>query len=336
MTTPRIICMTSVRNDAWILRQFLEAAQTWAELIIVGDHCSTDDSSQIARQFVTVRLIAHQSASSFLDRRRDLLAEARKVPGQRLIFLLDVDEMITANWANSPDWDLMLRAQPGSRFSLNWLELYPGLSQTAVFWMPSVFMDDGTEYPLGERIHGSRFPGTSDDIIKLYDIKLLHYNLIDTERLLSKHRYYKCYEFIELKRRPWALDVYYQDTTFKSYGAPVVPVNEEWLRGYDWLAEYRSIDQRAERQYWYDQEVLRYFDQYGVAKFRKLNIWDVDWTRKAEMLGMKGSYRDPRSGYEIWIHRLIEKHREGLKMKPSLTYRLVRLFARTVLRAVGW
>ena len=81
---------------------------------------------------------------------------------------------------------------------------------------------------------------------------------------------------------------------------------------------------------------MDYFDKYGVDKFRKLNIWDIDWNRKARLVGRKGDYRDPRSQIEVWIHKFIEKYREGLKLNTSLHYRLVRLFARTVLRTVGW
>lgn len=193
MSKPKIVCMTSMRNDSWILKNFLDCARTWADWVIIGDHNSTDDSASIARSYDCVKVIPHQPSSSFLERRRDLLGEARKIPDPRLLFFLDSDEMLSANWTYSPEWTRMLNAQPGARFSLNWLEILPGLKEAAVFWMDAVLVDDGTEYPLGERIHGSRLPGITNDAIKLNDIKLLHYNLIDPGRIFSKHRYFKCY-----------------------------------------------------------------------------------------------------------------------------------------------
>jgi len=336
MSKTNVICLTSVRNDSWILKNFIEYAKKWADLIIIGDHHSADDSATIARQYNCVRVISHQPSSSFLGRRRDLLGEARKVPGKRLIFLLDSDEIISANWADSSEWDLMLNAPPGTYFAFDWLELYPGLEQTAVFRMPAVFVDDGSEYPLGERIHGSRFPETPADIVELKDIKLLHLIAIDPERIISKHRYYKCYEYIELGRRPWALDVYYQDTKLTTYDAPLVPVKEEWIKGFDWLNEYHSNIERKEKCYWYDEEVLNYFDKYGVEKFRKLNIWDVDWNKKARLLGKKETYGDPRSSYEVWVHKFIGKYRKELKIKQNIPFKAARLFGKTGLRALGW
>lgn len=336
MSETNVICVTSIRNDAWIIENFLECASAWANFIIIGDHNSTDDCANIARQHDCVKVISHRPASGFLERRRDLLNEARKLPGKRLIFALDVDEMISANWSESADWNRMINAQPGTCFATNWIELYPGLKQAASYWMHTAFVDDGSEYPLGEIIHGSRFPDTDGELIKLYDIKLLHYDLLDPGRMFSKHRYYKCYEFIERHKRPWEVSVFYQDTKFKTYGTPVVSVEEKWLKGYKWLDDYRAVKDDEEKSFWFDGEVLDYFDKYGVDKFRKLNIWDVDWNKKAKLLGRNGNYDDPRSGYEAWIHRVIQKYREGLKTKSSVPYRLVRLFARTGLRVLGW
>lgn len=336
MSKPNIICVVSVRNDSWILKNFLECATKWADWVIVGDHNSTDNSVEIAQQFDCVKTIFHEPSSSFLSRRRDLLVEARKIPGPRIIFILDSDEMISANWSESPDWRTILNAEPGVCFSFEWVELRAGLRDASVFWMPTIFVDDGSEYPAGEAIHESRVPITRFGLTKLYDIKLLHYAMIDPVKIFSKHRYYKCYEFIELKKRPWALDVYYQDTTYKTYNAPLIPVKDEWLEGYNWLNKYKEDKQQGQDAYWYDAEVLNYFDLYGVEKFRRLNIWDVDWNKKAELLNRRVGYRDPRSPYEVWIHKFIEKNREGLKMSPQFQYRVVRLFARTALRALGW
>jgi len=188
----------------------LDCAEKWSDYIIVGDHNSKDNSVDIARSYKSVKVISHAPTSSFLSRRRDLLKHARKIPGDKIIFTLDVDEMISANWVNSADWQLILDAKPGSRFAFQWLQILPDLKQVVnLYWMPTVYVDDGAEYPSGDSIHESRHPDTGTELINLYDIQLLHYELIDPERIFSKHRYYKCYEYIEFNKRPWYVDVYY-------------------------------------------------------------------------------------------------------------------------------
>ena len=108
------------------------------------------------------------------------------------------------------------------------------------------------------------------------------------------------------------------------------------MNGFDWLDAYRSSKVVRRPYYWYDLEVFKFFDQYGVDKFRKLNIWDTDWQSKARVLGKQGNYQDPRMRLDKWIHRFIERHREELKMRTTLKWKLINKFGNTVLRVFGW
>ena len=36
-TRPKVICVTPVRNEAWIIEPFLRAAELWADHIILAD-----------------------------------------------------------------------------------------------------------------------------------------------------------------------------------------------------------------------------------------------------------------------------------------------------------
>ena len=336
MAKTNVICILPIKNEAWILKNFIECARTWADLIIIGDHNSKDDSARIAQQYDCVRIIPLNNPSFDASiRRKILLDEARKVPNKRLIFSIDADEMISANWTNHPEWDFMLNASPGTSFEFSWIEVLPGLKQGAVFSQVAAFIDDGLEYS-GKAIHEPRIPLTKGNKIQIKDIKLLHYILIDPNRMLSKHRWYKCIEIVEFGKHPWATCIMYQDTKPKIYDAPIVPVMGEWIAGYKWLDDYIGIEDSIESYYWYDEEILNFFDQYGTAKFRKLNIWDIDWNKIAHLLGRTGNYNDPRSQYEKWVHRFIEKNREDLKMKQTIPLKAVRLIGKTVLRSLGW
>ena len=268
-------------------------------------------------------------------RRRILLNEARKIPGERLIVSIDADEMLSANWSVSPEWELMLNAERGTSFRFDWLELLPGLRKAATFHKLVAFKDNGAEY-IGAVKHESPIPETGGETIHLGDIKLLHYILIEPERMFSKHRWNKCFEVVELGKRPWPMCIMYQDREIKHYGSPIISVRDEWVNGYEWLEEYRLKKEDMGKCYWYDEQVLDYLDKYGINKFRKLNIWDVDWNQKAQLLGRAGKYSDPRSIVEIWVHKFIEKHREDLKMRRGLKWKVVCKFGETVLRSMGW
>ena len=54
---PQIVVLTQVRNDAWVLRAFLEATSLWADYIIIVDRMSTDGSREIAQDYPKVILI---------------------------------------------------------------------------------------------------------------------------------------------------------------------------------------------------------------------------------------------------------------------------------------
>lgn len=338
MSKTNVICAVPVRNEAWIIKDLILSAQKWADLILIVDHNSTDQTGSIARAFEKVKVIPCKDNSLDRGTRRKLLIdEARKIPGRRLIFTLDADEMISANWNDSSEWDTMLNAEPGTRFDFDWVELFPGLKECDVFRQSAAFMDDDTEYTnRGTEIHESRVPDAHGEIIKLNDIKLLHYIFLDLESMFSKHRWYKCLEYLERGERPWALSVMYQDSRIKSYDAPILPVRAEWIKGYDWLEQYRSLTTVKEKCYWYDEAVLDYFDKYGVQRFRKLNIWEVDWNQKAEKLGRTGNYHDPRSYFEKWIHKFIERYRENLNLRKDLKWKIIYRLGSVALKPFGW
>jgi hypothetical protein len=153
--------------------------------------------------------------------------------------------------------------------------------------------------------------------------------------MFRKNWFYNFFEFVENKKRPWPTCIMYQDTKIKTYDAPLVDVREEWVNGYSWLDEYRQ-EHIPEKSYWYDEEVLNFFDKYGVKKFSKLNVWDIDWNKKAKFLGRAGIYKDPRTWPEKQVHHFIEAHREELKVNRSFLYKGIRLLGKTVLRVFGW
>ena len=92
--------MTQVRNDAWVLRAFLEATSLWADYIIV-DRMSTDGSREIVQEYPKVILIYnHRKVMDQAATKRLLFEAARKIDGDKLLFALDTDEFLSGDFVN--------------------------------------------------------------------------------------------------------------------------------------------------------------------------------------------------------------------------------------------
>ena len=48
---PAVVVLTPVRDQAWILASFLDAASLWADHIFIADQQSTEDSPNIAASY---------------------------------------------------------------------------------------------------------------------------------------------------------------------------------------------------------------------------------------------------------------------------------------------
>jgi glycosyltransferase involved in cell wall biosynthesis len=331
---PTVVCVTPVKNEAWILDRFLACASLWAEHIIIADQGSDDGSREIIRGYPRARLIENRSPSyNERDRQQLLIAAAREIPAPRLIVALDADEMLTANWAESPEWKTVLRAPPGTVIRFQWVNICPDLSSC---WVPDAdmpfgFVDDGSAHR-GELIHSPRVPVPSGSpSLLLRDIKVLHYQYTDWQRMKSKQRWYQCWERIHNpKSRPTSI--------FRLYhrADAVVPRERQPLR-WEWTAGYErlGIDMTSVRrpgEFRWDRDVMDLFTRHGVRAFRHLDVWDADWTERARADGSADasrSFRDPRGPAERLIHqwlRWTQRHSAS---------RWVRLGDR-VLRAFGW
>jgi glycosyltransferase involved in cell wall biosynthesis len=330
MNHPTIICLTPVRNEAWILERFLKCASLWADYIIIADQHSDDGSREIAQRFEKVILIDNSSQQySESDRQKLLIEEARKISGPRLLITLDADEFLTANFMDSAEWLTVLNAPTGTVVKFQWANIRPDM---ATYWMPSAefawgFIDDGSEH-VGTKIHSPRIPTPENaNSISLRDIRVLHYQYTDWERMKSKHRWYQCWERINHPERH-AIDIYRQ-----YHHMYAIPLNEIKVIPDDWKSEYerQGIDMtstyRTEKFRW-DEEVLDLIQKYGALKFKREAIWDVDWSVLSELTG-SNSVRDPRSNLDRYIHRWLERtqlYQEKLTVKAIAK----------ILRLLGW
>ncbi len=323
MAEPTIICLTPVKNEAWILDNFLKSASLWADYIIIADQMSTDGSREIAQKYPKVILIDNNSETfNEPERQKILINEARKIKGQRLLITLDADEMFSPEIFHSLEWKKVLNSAPGTIIKFQWANLLPDLKKMWYgYYFPWGYMDDGVEHTGENKIHSARIPlSENHPIIEVKDFKVIHYQYVNWERMKSKHRYYQCLEVLNYPQKS-TLDI------FRQYHHMLAIPDEEfvqtpttWFSGY----EKREINISAfqnEKNYWFDENVLNFLEKYGPNTFKELNIWDKDWRETARYYKKQNLevFRDPRTIVDkliqMWLLKTQKNHNNRIVRK---------------------
>ena len=276
---PAVICITPVKNEAWILDAFLRGATEWADEIILADQCSTDDSLAIARSFSKVRIISNSSKGFNEPERQSLLiSAAREKPGPKIIIAIDADEMLSPAWQETADWQRVLSAPAGSAFGLRWLNVGPDFTDGSdgEYAVPCIYIDDGRPH-VGAAIHSPRIPvAAGATVVALGEIRLLHFNFVDSRRLAAKRRWYMCLERIKFPEKSLVQIHDKYDYAGVHSRIPRSPIPDAWLER---MAKMGVSAQKlcrtdADGFYWYDREVRGWLEQYGADKFAYLPIWE--------------------------------------------------------------
>lgn len=309
---PKIICLTPIRNESWILENFLKCTSLWADTIIIADQESDDGSREIAKTFEKVKLVDNKSGYFSEEvRQKILIEESRKITGPKIILTLDADEFLTANFMESKEWENILNIEPGTVIKFKFTNITPDFLQYWIppFEMPWGFYDDGSKH-FGQVIHSSRIPvldGNSNSIL-LQDIKVMHFQYIDWARMESKHRWYQCWERINKPDRS-AISIYRQYHHMYSIRRnDFKPVPGSWFKGYFDLGIDLTKIKKEDNYYW-DKLVLDYFEKYGASFFSKEAIWDIDWIEKARLYKYSNfeKFKDPRDKTKKFLHWWLKK-----------------------------
>jgi glycosyltransferase involved in cell wall biosynthesis len=289
---PKVVCITPVKNEAWILEAFLTSTSAWADHIIIADQGSTDESREIARRFAKVTVISNDHAFDEAARTNLLLGAARSIPGQVVLIALDADELLPAAVERTPEWKAALQAAPGTVLEFPRVELYRGTDMyfrhsvnDADAWFSLGYIDDGAAHA-GRFIHADRVPTPAAAARRrLPATPVLHHQFVNWARMESKHRGYRCLERLRFPKKT-AAEI---NGLYGWMNAPLVdvrPIPPEWRVDYspEWLDSLRGEDSG----FWWDWEVLRMFATHGTDRFATLDIWSTDW----ESLRGKGLRRN--------------------------------------------
>lgn len=322
MEKSTIICIIPIKNEAWILERALKCHSLWADHIFIADQGSEDGSREIAERFEKVTLVESDYSTYDMGHVREKLLEAaRKITGKRIIIALDADEMLSANWVDSPEWQTILTASEGTVLRFRWANILPNHLSA---WMQPCdiafgFVDDGREYQ-GSRISELRVPiSKASPSLLMREMNVLHYQYTDWKRNKSKQRWYQCWERINFaNKRP--IQIYRQYHRMDAMPSEqVVPINAEWLATY----KQHNIDMTSIREqayYWWDIEFVHLLRKYGTHKFKKLDVWHTSWDKIEQLcqtIESADSYRDPRNIFDKWMHQWLAK-----TQKESLTSKI--------------
>ncbi len=278
---PKIVVLTPVKNEAWILDRFLSVTSQFADLIIIADQNSTDGSWEIYKHYPKVHVIENKDQTYDEASRQLLLIEtARKlVPGRRILLAFDSDEIMAADAMQSAEWQTLLNAKPGTVLLFEKPDLCYSPDK-CLRWRrspwPLGYVDDGIEHK-PSKVHSIRIPSPPYATLLVFNkIKVLHYAFT---RISSQNAKMRMYSVVEnnlntlnfIKRR-------YRYSKNKQWhlAGPMENSNPDWFSSW----EKKGIDMTSiseEKYYWQDYSVLENFKKFGCQKYWYDDIWDVNW-----------------------------------------------------------
>lgn len=319
---PTIFCLIPVKDEEWILERALKSASIWADKIIVSDQGSTDRTVEIARKFPKVTIIDNSHLKDFNEQemRAPLFKEARKTPGKKLLVSLDADEIFTPNF-DSPEWETMLNAKEGTRFTFTLLNIRPDYQSVfTTIDLTAAFMDDGSEYNVG-LIHVPRQPQPTQSVytVKLNDISILHFQFTNWERMEQKHMWYQMYERIHYPTRSviTLFRIFHYNKNFiPIHNFTQRPFEENWVDGYKkYNIDITSVTNPP--SYIWEEKIIEYINENSSCLFNRIDIWDIDWEKKVSQKANINleQFKDKRTAIDKLLLKYLKKtHDKRLKL----------------------
>jgi len=297
------IVLMPVKNEDIFLNLTLENVSIWADIIIIADQKSTDNTLNICSKFSKVKIIDNPYEGHSNKVRWLLLDEARKIDGNNLIFCLDADELISPKSITEIE-DKISKKEilPGTGLRFNWIQFWESTEKHRVdgVWKKNIktiaFWDDGfidyvRKYVIND--HTERIPATKKTVDISYP--LLHLNMLLKEKYDIKQIWYRCSEFIKNPQKVKKINNKY----FVMKADKVVTAETDK----QWLEEINTTNFKYEKDDdWHYKQILKWFDEYGLDYFEPLDIWDFN---EFKDYFVKKFNRKPKiQSYPTWLVKL--------------------------------
>jgi hypothetical protein len=289
MSDTKIIVVTIVKDEAWMLERFLSTCSQFADHIIVSDESTGQDNSlDIYPRYPKVILHHNPGIAVRGDiRRRFVFQEARKIDCEkRIIIAIDSDEIISANMLESPEWKTVLNSEPGTLLHLQWVTLWKNHRQYRAdypylygSYNRQIWVDDGiSEIPVigFEGQHMAYNPLHAKKHIYLNEIVCLHYQACSWQRMESKHRFYRAYEKSYIRKLSDL--AIYRIYGHMSQKIECQPSPTKWFDGWEKMGIDMTSTENVEITHW-DLSVISMLQQHGSDFFAFQDIWRVDWSK---------------------------------------------------------
>ncbi len=317
MSTPLLICLTPVRNEAWVLHAFLKATSVWADYIIIADQQSSDGSREIALSYPKVILIENSSKEFNEPERQKLLIEkAREIVGDKILFGFDADEILSANFWDTNDWKAILDSKPGDVFWFKWANVHPNQKE---YWeskshFPWMFHDDGIE-PHGnyaKKMHSMRIPYPIDEKQMFYvnDFHVLHLAYLYPQRVMAKLRFYKFTDWELNQLSTVAQNRNYKNNYIEGVELHLLPKTYFYEKNKFEFYLFDEIDLTS-GVFWFDDYLLKKLETKVPKELAKLDIWDKDFITKYHLT-------DNRS----WLYKLLHFYLKKTENKKGFILRV--------------
>lgn len=279
----KIIALTPVKNEALILPFWLATVSLFCDKIIIADQMSSDGSRSIYPNFPKVSVIDNKSDFHSNVVRWQLLDEARKIPGDKLILLLDADECFPPILFNEFITECLGKYKKGQIFSFKWVQLWKSVdfyncggvwkdnNKSAAFIDNGVMDYDRSSYVLND--HTSRVPmiNALNDVKFIEALPLLHFQWINWPQVQMKQAWYRCSELISKKRKSYNVNSTYA-ITLDSPQDQLLKVPRNWIEEIKLPNHYLVYE--VDRDWHYNQ-IIEWFDSYGILFFEELQIWHI-------------------------------------------------------------
>ena len=322
----KVIALLPVKNEAWVIEHTLASLSGFCDVILVNDQQSTDGTREIAARFPKAVWIESPESKVCEQARWQLWDVAREYDGTNLVWCTDADELVSpklvrrflderraeltggtvidtlyCHFWNSPE---RYRTGLGGAYA-------PHLKPVAIVDDRRANYDRSRALPL----HEDRVPiAAGARRLKAEHVPVMHLQWLLPNRSQMRQAWYRCREWMQGGRTAAAINEQYAHTLPERY-VPTSPVPHEWLD--DVTLPDTAVDAQPS---WHETDILRWFDELGVAFFEPIEIWEVPGLRQEFR---KRAGRSPRPDRSYLPPRIVRARKLGRRVLSAAKRRII-------------